>query len=191
LIADPNARREQNRAVVAERFQPAVRFLSEGLMHLITEKRKTSQVSLSMYVHNLTSSKELISVLKKLNIGISYDDVLDELSALALQEQQYETNSNVVSCPHHIASGQPGTVVMDNDDFREDGLTGSETSHYTNVIMAQPIFSRREGNSIGTTLVIPTPELKEIWPAVSTLNTPQTMAYTVIPDHRNSNTMKK
>ena len=39
-------------------------------------------------------------------------------------------------CPTDITEGKPCTVVMDNDDFREDGLAGSETSHYTNVIMA-------------------------------------------------------
>lgn len=164
LLADPYAKMEEDRAVIAERLQPAVRFLSEGVMHLITGKRQPLQVSLSMSVHNLTGSKELIRVLKKLRIGISYDDVLDELSALALQErnkgEDNEMGSDVVLCPHQIASDQPGTVVMDNDDFREDGLTGSETSHYTNIIMAQPISSRCKAGTDGTALVIPMPGLR-------------------------------
>ncbi|XP_063222022.1 uncharacterized protein LOC134530774 isoform X1 [Bacillus rossius redtenbacheri] len=164
LLADPYAKLEEDRAVVEERLQSAVRFLSEGVMHLITRKRQPLQVSLSISVHNLTGSKELINVLKKLRIGISYDDVLDELSALALQQHNNgelnNTGSDILICPQQIASGQPGTVVMDNDDFKEDGLTGSETSHYTNVIMAQSKSFRCDAQTNSTTLIIPTPEAR-------------------------------
>lgn len=95
-----------------------------------------------------------------MRIGIPYNDVLDELSAWALKEHNKShkyandqlgmtpTNQPQHHCPTEIAEGKPCTVVMDNDDFREDSLTGSETSHYTNVIMAQPTSYRRETNSL-------------------------------------------
>lgn len=52
-------------------------------------------------------------------------------------------------CRTEIAEGKPCIVVMNNDDFKEDSLTGSETSHYTNVIMAQPTSYQREKNTLG------------------------------------------
>lgn len=93
----------------------------------------------------ITGSKEIIRTLKKFGIGISYNDVIDQISAWAVHENKTSLltnlqNNQIFNCPKEIVSGLPATVIMDNDDFRESGLTGGETSHYTNVIMAQPAY---------------------------------------------------
>ena len=41
-------------------------------------------------------------------------------------------------CPAEIAEGKAGTVVIDNDNFRDDDLTVGTTSHRTNMILVQP-----------------------------------------------------
>ena len=42
------------------------------------------------------------------------------------------------SCPSVIANKYPAVVVMDNEDFNTDTLTGaSETNHRTNVMLVQ------------------------------------------------------
>ncbi|XP_066969939.1 uncharacterized protein [Macrobrachium rosenbergii] len=60
LVADLKSDIVNGRVVVKECLQSAVHFLSEGLMYLMTGKRKPLQGSISMYSHNLTGSKELI-----------------------------------------------------------------------------------------------------------------------------------
>ena len=37
-------------------------------------------------------------------------------------------------CPNEIAENIPGVIVVDNDDFRNDALTGGDTSHRTNLM---------------------------------------------------------
>ncbi len=41
------------------------------------------------------------------------------------------------ACPHEIAEDTPGVVIGDNDDFRNDTLTGGSTSHRTDVMHVQ------------------------------------------------------
>ena len=40
-------------------------------------------------------------------------------------------------CPRDIAEGKPGIGILDNDNFKEDTLTGKETSHCTNYMLIQ------------------------------------------------------
>ena len=43
------------------------------------------------------------------------------------------------TCPQEIAYGRPAIVVVDNDDFKIDSLTGNATgAHRTNVMFVQP-----------------------------------------------------
>jgi hypothetical protein len=43
------------------------------------------------------------------------------------------------TCPQEIAYGRPAIVVVDNDDFKIDSLTGNTTgAHWTNVMFMQP-----------------------------------------------------
>ncbi|KAG0724767.1 hypothetical protein GWK47_039941 [Chionoecetes opilio] len=69
----------------------------------------------------------------KFSLGISYKDILNLYDAWA--KFDIETNR---ACPDELAMGQPGTTVMDNGDFKDDNLTGANTSHRTNVMFVQP-----------------------------------------------------
>ena len=43
-------------------------------------------------------------------------------------------------CPAEIAEGKAGTVIIDNDDLKDDDLTRGMTLHRTNMMFAQLIF---------------------------------------------------
>lgn len=68
---------------------------------------------------------------KKLGLGISYQDVKNLYATWALQDKKSGC------CPREIASGYPATAVMDNNDFKDDTLTGADTSHRINVMFVQ------------------------------------------------------
>ena len=52
-------------------------------------------------------------------------------------------------CPDEIAEGKPGVIVVDNDDFKNDTLTGGNTSHRTNVMYVQPVSLENHGLQYG------------------------------------------
>ena len=60
---------------------------------------------------------------------------------MALQELE---ESEV--CPAEIAEGKPGTVIIDNGDFKDDDLTGGTTTHRTNMMFVQPMKWINEGD---------------------------------------------
>lgn len=136
-------------------------------MSLITRKRQPMLASLSIAFHNITGSKDIVKTLKKFGIGISYNDVINQISAWALHKNKTSlltsTDNHVINCPKEIASWMPSTVIMDNVDFRESGLTGGETSHYTNVIMSQPpwIGNKQVNINGNNKLEIPSPSDKK------------------------------
>ena len=84
-------------------------------------------------MHGLTRSKEIVDLLKRFGLGISYNDVLNLHEAWA----KHEIEKSQV-CPDEIADGYPATVIVDNDDFKDDDLTGGTTSHRTNMMFVQP-----------------------------------------------------
>ena len=106
---------------------PVIVTLASLLKSFICGKRTLSKVKLSITLHGLTRSREIIDICKKLGLGISYSDVLQLHSAWTKYEEEQD------NCPREIAYNTSGTAVMDNDDFQDDTLTGSNTSHRTNV----------------------------------------------------------
>ena len=51
----------------------------------------------------------------------------------------YNDLTNPHFCPMEISEGSPCVVVVDNDDFKSDTLTGDATAaHRTNVMFIQP-----------------------------------------------------
>ena len=82
-------------------------------------KRTFSKVKLSITLHGLTRSRKIIDICKKLGLGISYSNVLQLHSAWTKYEEEQDN-------------------VMDNDDFQDDTLTGSNTTHHINVMFVQP-----------------------------------------------------
>ncbi len=48
-------------------------------------------------------------------------------------------------CPIEIMEDKPGVIIVDNDDFHNDTLTGANTSHRTNVMYVKRSISVRKG----------------------------------------------
>ena len=75
-----------------------------------------------MNLHGLTRSKELVDTFHKVGVCIGYTLVLLLRDAWAVHDLQLCTD-----CPNEIIDDMPGVIIMDNDDFRNDTLTGGNT----------------------------------------------------------------
>ena len=64
-------------------------------------------------------------------------------------------------CPPQLLNGFLGTATIDNDDFREDILTGGGTSHRTNMMFVQSEKLESEHLPSTEKLNIPTKEQKK------------------------------
>ena len=76
---------------------------------------------------------EIVNAAADLGIGIKYRSLLRFHESWVLDELE---KGRV--CPEEIAYKKPGTVIIDNDDFKDDDLTGGTTSHRTNMMFVQP-----------------------------------------------------
>lgn len=123
-------------------LDPSVQAIASILLSYITGKRGSFQTKLSVTLHGLTRSREIVDILNKFSLGISYYDVHTLYSAWTKNE--LEKNS---ICPGELASGMPGVAIMDNDDFCDDTLTGENTSHRTNVMFVQAESLENMNNS--------------------------------------------
>ena len=85
-------------------------------------------------IHGLSKSREIVDVLHKVGLGISYNDVLMLRDVWALDDL-----TNALDCPSELAHGVPAIAIVDNDDFKMDTLTGAgQKAHRTNVMYVQP-----------------------------------------------------
>ena len=75
--------------------------------------------------------RKLVDIFKNIEIGNSYKDFTNLYATWT--KQGLESGS----CPFEIAYDLPGAAVMDNDNFKDDTLTGANTSHRTNVMFVQ------------------------------------------------------
>ena len=71
----------------------------------------------------------------------------------------------MAECTSETAENTPGEIIVDNDDFRNDTLTGGGTSHCTNVMYVQLLtldhHCSRDGERIKKRKVLPS-QLEEI-----------------------------
>ena len=104
------------------------------LTGFIKNKPTQTATDLSITAHGLTKNKELIELLYKHGVGISYKDTL-----MLRDFWTYNDLINSHFCPVEIPEDVPCVVIVDNDDFKSDTLTGEATSaHRTNVMFVQP-----------------------------------------------------
>ena len=108
--------------------------LASMLTYYATSNATTTSVNLGMHLHGLSRSKELVDVFHKVRVCISYASVLLLKDAWAVHELQLCSD-----CPNEIAENKPGVIIVDNDDFQNDTLTGGNTSHRTNVMYLQQV----------------------------------------------------
>ena len=101
-------------------------------LYYATSSPTTTSVNLGMHLHGLSRSKELVDVFHRVGACISYASVLLLRDAWAVHDLQLCSD-----CPNKIAEDKPGIIIVDNDDFQNDTLTGGNTSHRTNVMYVQ------------------------------------------------------
>ena len=106
--------------------------LASMLTYYVTGSPTTTSINLGMHLHGLSRSKELVDMFHKVGVCIGYALVLLLRDAWAVHDLQLCSD-----CPSEIAEDKPGVVIVDNDDFRNDTLTGGNTSHRTNVMYVQ------------------------------------------------------
>ena len=122
-------------------FEPSIIMLADLMWSRICGNRTCLKTLLGITVHGSIRSKELVMLLKELGLSISYIDVQDFYAAWTL----YETIRNPI-CPEEIKEGIPGIAIIDNDDFREDTLTGCGTTHTTNMVLLQSESNANESH---------------------------------------------
>lgn len=106
----------------------------------ITGQRTTTAINLGVNIHGMTRSKDLVDTLHKSGVCISYADTLLLYDHWALMDVEASA-----TCTQEIADGKPAIVIIDNDDFKIDTLTGNSTgAHRTNVMYVQPESYKKE-----------------------------------------------
>ncbi len=102
------------------------------ITYYVTGSPTTTSIYLGMHLHGLSRSKELVDIFHKVCVCIGYALVLLLRDAWAVNDLQL-----CFECPNEIAEDKPGVIIVDNDDFRNDTLTGGNTSHHTYVMYVQ------------------------------------------------------
>ena len=116
-------------------------FLSECIQSLVIKEKTRMKTVFSVTLHGLTRNREIVQIASDLGVGISYKSVFRLHDSWALKELE---KSEV--CPTEIAEGKAGTAIIDNDDFKDDDLTGGTTTHRTNMMFVQPKKWINEGD---------------------------------------------
>jgi hypothetical protein len=101
---------------------------------LLTKERTAKQAVAGMTVHLLTSSKEVLSILHKLNNTISYSDVRLQNIAWARSVSADRRKSKM------MAKGLTTHATIDNNDGRRETMTGKGTTHDSNRTLFQPLL---------------------------------------------------
>lgn len=85
-----------------------------------------------------------MDTLHKSGVCISYSDALLLYDHWALKDVEVSA-----TCPPEIADSKPGIVIVDNDDFKLDTMTGSAAgAHRTNVMYVQPDSYERKPDEV-------------------------------------------
>lgn len=114
-------------------LSPAPLSLASMIIYHITGQRTTTVINLGVSVHGMTRSKDLVDTLHKSGVCISYADTLLLYDHWGLMDVEASA-----TCPQEIADGKPAIVIIDNDDFKIDTLTGNSTgAHQTTVMYVQ------------------------------------------------------
>ena len=117
-------------------------------------------------IYGLSQSRELVDLCKKFGFGISHQNIKNLSASWAKAEAENG------SCPSEIANKYRAIVVMDNDDFKTDTLTGaSETNHRTNVMFVQneDLIEHNAPDATAPTLINPK-GLKDLVKELSKVN---------------------
>ena len=93
---------------------------------MITRKETSKQAMLGLTLHILTSSKEAVTNLHKFGLSISYNKVID---------YNEKWSKLVVPAEQRLIRGIPVHSSIDNDDGRQETLSGFGITHDTNMTL--------------------------------------------------------
>jgi len=111
---------------------------------------KTRETPLPIYVgltvHTRTQKRDLIDTLLDLGLSISYDRVLEILTAMNNHVcEQY--NCDCVVCPPNLRQGLPTTGAIDNIDHNPTSTTATGSFHGTGISLFQRPSQDNHGHS--------------------------------------------
>lgn len=112
--------------------------LASLLTQYIIKRPTITAINATITLHGMTRSKELVDSFHKLGMGISYSNVLLLRDVWAMHDLE--------RCSE-ITEGVPSISIIDNDDFRNDTLTGGGTSHRTNWMFLQRLLRHVQAES--------------------------------------------
>ena len=99
-------------------------------------------LTVNLEIRGITRTKELINMLRKCGICISYKNLQLLFVTWALRDTESSK-----TCPRAIAYGKPPIVIVNNDDFKIDMLIGNATgAHGTNALYVPPKLYEEECN---------------------------------------------
>ena len=119
------------------RSRPVATKISSRSSHwesLLTKERTAKRAVAGLTVHRLTSSQEVLSVLHKLNNTISYSDVRLQNIAWARIISSDTRKSKM------MAKGIATHATINNNDGRQETMTGKGTTHDSNRTLFQPLL---------------------------------------------------
>ena len=110
---------------------------------LSSGKSKTPfHCSLTQTVHNLSRSRQLIDIMNRLNLAISYDS-MKRINTSMAQEMVEKTHPNRCPVSSVISDCHVVQGAMDNFDHTENTISGKDSSHDTVLV----IFQNQQRNS--------------------------------------------
>jgi len=84
----------------------SVRTIASVLTSYITGKYTAFQTNISVLLHGLTKSREIVDIMHNEGLGISYNDVLMLQDFCVVNDRKRSVN-----CPFQIAKGKPAILV--------------------------------------------------------------------------------
>ena len=101
--------------------------------NLVTKDKSELKTAFCLLLHGTTRSKELVNIASDWGIGILYHNLLYLCECWALDDFERE-----LVCPAEITEGKARTVNIDNNDIKDNDLTGGTTLHRANMMFVQP-----------------------------------------------------
>ena len=125
----------ESKAQISSEEQTKVLSIAQDMIYAESKGKKQTQKSLAlgMTVRQVSGSIRLLKILHGLGHSASPATVYKHDTALSLV---YTSNEEIV-IPRNICSKLFATIVWDNNDFREETLTGRGTTHVANGIVIQ------------------------------------------------------
>ncbi|XP_071847519.1 uncharacterized protein [Apostichopus japonicus] len=135
LIGASEEPSESERVAVSEQHDRRILSMAQDIIYNSSGGKKSmpKHAALAMTVRHLTGSAKLIGLLNGFGHASSHSVILEHDTALA----QKQLDMGPINLPPFIKQREFTTLIWDNNDFGEETLSGSGTTHNTNGIVVQ------------------------------------------------------